>query len=170
VGSNSFVCGTLLSQFLGIKPSTPAYRGTGPAMNDLVGGQIDVLCDQATTAVPQIQAGTIKAYVVTSGERLASLPDVPSAKEAGAPDFTVTIWNGIYGPKGTPKEVIDKVNAAVGKFITDPAVVKRFADTGTVPFGPDMRSTDAHAKWLVAEFARYEKMFAAAGVKKQEAK
>jgi len=170
VGSNSFVCGTLLSQFLGIKPSMPAYRGTGPAMNDLVGGQIDVLCDQATTAVPQIQAGTIKAYVVTSGERLASLPNVPSAKEAGAPDFTVTIWNGMYGPKGTPKEVIDKVNAAIGKFVTDPTIIKRFADTGTVPFPASQRSIDAHAKWLVSEFTRYETMFKAAGVAKQEIK
>ena len=170
VGSNSFVCGTLLSQFLGVKPSMPAYRGTGPAMNDLVGGQIDVLCDQATTAVPQIQAGTIKAYVVTSSDRLASLPNVPSAKEADAPQFTVTIWNAVYGPKGTPKEVVDKVNAAVGKFITDPTIIKRFADTGTVPFPPEMRSIEAHAKWLVSEFARYDTMFKAAGVTKQEVK
>lgn len=170
VGSNSFVCATLLSQVLGIKPSMPAYRGTGPAMNDLVGGQIDVLCDQATTAVPQIQAGTIKAYAVTSSERLGSLKDVPSAKEAGLADFTVTIWNGMYGPKGVPQEVVDKVNAAIAKFVTDETIVKRFADTGTVPFAPDMRSPAAHAKWLVTEFERYEKMFGAAGVTKQEAK
>jgi tripartite-type tricarboxylate transporter receptor subunit TctC len=170
VGSNSFMCGLLLAQFLGTKPSTPAYRGTGPAMNDLVGGQIDVLCDQATTAVPQIQAGTIKAYLVTSNERLASLNSIPSAKEADAPGMVMTIWNGIYGPKGTPKEVIDKVNAAVGKFISDPAVIKRFADTGTVPFAADMRSPEAHGKWLTENFAMFDKLFTAAGVKKQEAK
>ena len=89
-------------------------------MIDLVAGQIDVLCDQATTAVPQIQGGTVKAYAVTSTERLDSIKDVPSAKEAGLPDFSVTIWNGLYAPKGVPKEVVDKVNAAVGKMVTDP--------------------------------------------------
>ena len=107
------------------------YRGTGPAMIDLVAGQIDVLCDQATTAVPQIQGGTVKAYAVTSTERLDSIKDVPSAKEAGLPEFSVTIWNGLYAPKGVPKEVVDKVNAAIGKMVTDPTVLERFAATGT---------------------------------------
>jgi tripartite-type tricarboxylate transporter receptor subunit TctC len=170
VGSNSFVCMTVLSQLLGVKFSTPAYRGTGPAMNDLVGGQIDVLCDQATTAVPQIKGGTVKAFAVTSPDRLASIPDVPSNKEAGVPDFNVTIWNGAYVPKGTPKEVVDKWNAALGKFVSDPDIVKRFADTGTVPFPPAMRSPAAHAKFLTEQFAFFEKMFKAAGVKPAEAK
>jgi tripartite-type tricarboxylate transporter receptor subunit TctC len=94
-------------------------------MNDLVGGQIDVLCDQATTAVPQIQGGTVKAYAVTSAQRLASLQDVPSNKEAGLPGLEVTIWNGAYAPKGTPKEVIDRWNAAIGKFVTDSSSASR---------------------------------------------
>jgi tripartite-type tricarboxylate transporter receptor subunit TctC len=170
VGSNSYVCATVLQQLIGVKLSMVAYRGTGPAMNDLVGGQIDVLCDQATTAVPQIQGGTVKAYAVTSGERLASLKDVPSNKEVGFPGFEVTIWNGAYAPKGTPKDIIDKWNAAIGKFVTDPVVVERFAATGTVPFPPNMRSTEAHSKHLAEQFAFYEKMFAAAGVRKEEAK
>ena len=170
VGSNSYVCATVLQQLIGTKLSMVAYRGTGPAMNDLVGGQIDVLCDQATTAVPQIQGGTVKAYAVTSGDRLGSLPNVPSNKEAGYPGFDVTIWNGAYAPKGTPKDVIEKWNAAIGKFVTDPVIVERFAQTGTVPFPADMRSPAAHAKFLDSQFAFYDKMFAAAGVKKEEAK
>ena len=121
VGSNSYICATLLQQQLGVKLAMVPYRGTGPAMIDLVAGQIDVLCDQATTAVPQIQGGTVKAYAVTSAERLDSIKDVPSAKEAGLPDFNVTIWNGLYAPKGVPKEVVDKVNAAIGKMVTDPS-------------------------------------------------
>jgi len=170
VGSNSYVCATVLQQQIGVKLAMVPYRGTGPAMNDLVGGQIDVLCDQATTAVPQIQAGTVKAYAVTSAQRLASLQDVPSNREAGLPGLEVTIWNGAYAPKGTPKEVIDKWNAAIGKFVTDPAIVERFAATGTVAFTPEMRSPAAHAKFLAEQFDFYAKMFAAANVKKEEVK
>ena len=170
VGSNSYICATLLKQLLEIRPAMVAYRGTGPAMNDLVGGQIDVLCDQATTAVPQIQAGTVRAYVVTSAERLPSINDVPSAKEAGLAEFNVTIWNGLYAPKGAPAEVVQKVNAALAKVLTDPVVLERFAATGTMPFPADMRSPEAHAKFIAGEFDRFARMFTATGVEKVEAK
>ena len=170
VGSNSYICSTLLQQLLGVKLAMVPYRGTGPAMNDLVGGQIDALCDQATTAVPQIQAGTVKAYAVTSEDRLDSITDVPSAKEAGLPDFNVTIWNAVYAPKGVPKDVVDKVNGAIRKMVSDETVLSRFAATGTRPFPPDMLSPEAHAKFLTSEFARFEAMFKAVGIDKQEAK
>ena len=170
VGSNSFICASLLQQLLGVKPAMVAYRGTGPAMNDIVGGQIDVLCDQATTAVPQIVAGTVRAYVVTSAERLPSIQDVPSAAEAGLPNFNVTIWNGLYAPKGVPQEVVDKVNAAIGKMLTDPVILDRFAATGTRPFAADMRSPAAHAKFIAGEFDRYVVMFKAVGATPVEAK
>jgi tripartite-type tricarboxylate transporter receptor subunit TctC len=170
VGSNSYICATLLQQLLGVKLSMVPYRGTGPAMIDLVAGQIDVLCDQATTAVPQIQGGNVKAYAVTSTERLESIKNVPSAREAELPDFSVTIWNGLYAPKGVPKEVIEKVNAAIGKMVTDPTVLERFAATGTRPFPPEKRSPAEHAKHLNSEFRRFEAMFKAVGVTPQEAK
>jgi tripartite-type tricarboxylate transporter receptor subunit TctC len=170
VGSNSYVCATLLQQQIGVKLSMVPYRGTGPAMTDLVAGQIDVLCDQATTAVPQIEGGTVKAYVVTDAQRLASLKDVPSNVEAGLPGLKHIVFNAAYVPKGTPKEVIDKWNAAIGKFVSDPAVIERFAATGTVPFPPEMRSPAAHAKFLDEQFDFYAKLFAAANVKKEEAK
>jgi tripartite-type tricarboxylate transporter receptor subunit TctC len=170
VGSNSYVCATVLMQALGTKHAMVAYRGTGPAMNDLVGGQIDVLCDQATTAVPQIQSSTVKAYLVTSQQRLASLKDVPSYTEAGVPGMEVTIWNGLYAPKGTPPEILEKVHSALTKFLADPVIMERFTATGTVPFPSEMRSRQAHAEFLVGQFDFYAKMFAAAGIKKEEAK
>jgi tripartite-type tricarboxylate transporter receptor subunit TctC len=170
VGSNSFICATLLQQQLGVKLAMVPYRGTGPAMIDLVAGQIDVLCDQATTAVPQIQGGTVRAYAVTSSERLASIKDVPSAKEAGLPEFSVTIWTGLCAPKGVARVVSEKVNAAIGKMVTVPVVLERFAVTGTTAFPTEMRSPAAHTKHLHAEIARFAAMFKAVGVTPQETK
>jgi tripartite-type tricarboxylate transporter receptor subunit TctC len=170
VGANSYVCGMVLQQMIGTRLAMVAYRGTGPAMNDLVAGQIDVLCDQATTAVPQILGGTVKAYSLTSKDALASLPNVPTNVAAGFPQFDVTIWNGVYAPKGTPVEILDKWNAAINTFVTDPAIVERLAATGTVPFPPEMRTRAAHAQWLTAQFAFYEKLFSDLGIKKEDAK
>jgi tripartite-type tricarboxylate transporter receptor subunit TctC len=170
VGSNSYVCAVLLQQQIGVKLAMVPYTGTGPAMQDLVAGQIDLLCDQATTATPQILSATVKAYAVTSAERLAGLKDVPSNVEAGLPGLNYTIWNAAYAPKGTPKEIVDRWNEAIGKFVADPAIVERFAQTGTVPFPPEMRSPAAHAKFLDEQFDFFAKLFAEAGLKKEEAK
>jgi tripartite-type tricarboxylate transporter receptor subunit TctC len=170
VGSNSYMCAQLLMQVVGIKPALVPYRGTGPAMNDLVAGQIDVLCDQATTATPQILGGTIKPYAVTSAERLNALKDVPSYKEAGLNGFDMVIWNGIYAPKGTPREIVQVLHEAVQKFIDDPKIQERFAQTGTVPFSKEMRGMAAHQRFLVEEIARYKKLVGAAGLKPSEAK
>jgi tripartite-type tricarboxylate transporter receptor subunit TctC len=170
VGSNSYVCAVLLQQQVGVKLAMVPYTGTGPAMQDLVAGQIDLLCDQATTATQQILGGTVKAYTVTSAQRLPGLKDVPSNVEAGLPSLNYTIWNAAYAPKGTPKEVIDRWNAAIGKFVSDPAIVERFAATGTVPFPLEMRSVAAHTKWLEQQFDFFAKLFAAAGLKKEELK
>ena len=170
VGSNSYVCATLLQQQTGVKLAMVPYTGTGPAMQDLVAGQIDLLCDQATTATQQILGGTVKAYTVTAAQRLAGLKDVPSNVEAGLPSLDYTIWNAAYAPKGTPKEVIDRWNEAIGKFVTDPVTVERFAATGTVAFPPEMRSPAAHAKWLDQQFDFFAKLFAEVGLKKEEVK
>jgi tripartite-type tricarboxylate transporter receptor subunit TctC len=170
VGSNSYVCAVLLQQQTGVKLAMVPYTGTGPAMQDLVAGQIDLLCDQATTATSQILASTVKAYSVTSAQRLRGLKDVPSNVEAGMPSLNYTIWNAAYAPKGTPKAVIDRWNEAIGKFVSDPVIVDRFAATGTVPFPPEMRSVAAHAKFLDEQFDFFAKLFAEAGLKKEEAK
>lgn len=169
IGSNSYICASVLQNVVGVKLAMVPYRGTGPAMNDLVAGQIDVLCDQATTAVPQIQAGTVKAYSLTAATRLKGL-DVPSNVEAGVPNLESTVWNGAYAPKGTPKPILDKWNAALQKFVEDPAVVERFAATGTTPFPPAMRTREAHAKFLKEQIDFFEKLFSSIGVAKREIK
>ncbi|MGE8942834.1 tripartite tricarboxylate transporter substrate-binding protein [Leptospira interrogans] len=154
VGSNSHVCGLLMEKVLGKKFTFVAYRGTGPAMNDLVAGQIDVMCDQSTNAVPQVMGGTIKGYLVTDTERIPSIKDVPTASEAGYPDMTMTLWNAIYAPKGTPKEAIDKINSALRVALKDPAVIEKFATVGTTVFPENQWSTDAHHKLFLEELDR----------------
>jgi tripartite-type tricarboxylate transporter receptor subunit TctC len=139
-------------------------------MQDLVGGQIDLLCDQATTATNQVLEGTIKAYAVTAEQRLAALKNVPSNVEAGLPGLKHVIFNAAYAPKGTPKAVIDRWNEAIGKFVSDPKTIEWFEATGSVPFPPEMRSPAAHAKFLEEQFDFYAKLFAGAGVAKEEAK
>jgi tripartite-type tricarboxylate transporter receptor subunit TctC len=164
VGSNSHICGILLGQSLGFKPGFVAYRGTGPAMNDLVAGQVDLLCDQSTTAVPQIEGGTVLAHAVTSRERLDVLKNVPTAAEAGLPAFDLTIWHGLYAPKGTPKERIAILHGALQKALAEPAVVDRFKAVGTTTYGPDERSPEAHGKRFLADIDRIASLMKAAGV------
>jgi tripartite-type tricarboxylate transporter receptor subunit TctC len=123
IGSNAHLCSVLMSQAIGAKFTQVAYRGTGPAMNDLVGGVIDVLCDQSTTAVPQIQGGKIKAYAVTSPTRLDVLPATPTAKESGV-DLEMTIWHGLYAPKGTPADALTKLNAALAAALKEPVILE----------------------------------------------
>jgi tripartite-type tricarboxylate transporter receptor subunit TctC len=170
VGSNSYVCAMVLQREVGVKLAMVPYSGTGPAMQDLVAGQIDLLCDQATTATQQVLGGNVKAYAVASEQRLPGLKDVPSNVEAGLPGFKHIVFNAAYVPKGTPKGVIDRWNEAIGKFVSDPVIVERFAQTGTVPFPPEMRSVAAHAKFLEEQFEFYAKLFEEAGLKKEEAK
>jgi tripartite-type tricarboxylate transporter receptor subunit TctC len=164
VGSNSHLCNLLLQQTLGTKFTEAAYRGTGPAMNDLMAGQVDLLCDQSTTAVPQIQGGTIKAFAVTSKDRLDVIKDVPTMAEAGFPDFEFVIWHGLYAPKGTPKEAIETLNKALQVALDDPNVKARFADVGTKAFPAGERSPQAHRARLEKEVATWKDVVAKAGV------
>jgi tripartite-type tricarboxylate transporter receptor subunit TctC len=166
VGSNSHLCAVLMSQQLGAKFNQVAYRGTGPAMNDLVGGQIDILCDQSTSAIPQITGKSIRAYAVTSAQRLSVLPDVPTMAEAGA-KLDMTIWHGLYAPKGTPAAALDKLNAALRTAIKAPAVVEKFKAFGTSTFPESEMTREAHAKLFAAEVDKWATSLAAAGVKPQ---
>ncbi|MEN5083501.1 tripartite tricarboxylate transporter substrate-binding protein [Bosea sp. TWI1241] len=166
VGSNSHLCATLMSQALGVKFAQVAYRGTGPAMNDLVAGQVDVLCDQSTTAVPQIQGGKIRPYAVTSAERLDVLPDTPTSREAGIA-IDMTIWHGIYAPAGTPDATLDKLNKALSAALKEPSVLDRFKAVGTSAFPQGDWTRAAHAKRFADEVDKWAKTLAAAGVKPQ---
>jgi len=134
VGASSHMACLLFTSQLGIKPQLVPYRGTGPALNDLVGGHVDFFCEQVVSVAPAIKGGKIKAYAVSDDERSPALPDVPSAKEVGAPQYMFNIWSGIYAPKGTPKEVVDKLADALNKTLEDPETGKKLVTLGgTVP-------------------------------------
>lgn len=154
IGSSSHMACLLFTSAAGLKPTLVAYRGTGPAMNDLVGGHVDFFCEQAVSVAPQVSSGVIKAYGVSSAERLASLGSIPTAKEAGVA-YQMSIWAGMFAPKGTPKEAIDKLADALDKALDDPGVQKRLADLGgSVPPKAD-RSPAKFASFVQAEIARW---------------
>ena len=163
VGSISHVVGTVFNAQNDLKPALVAYRGTGPALNDLVAGKIDFMIDQALNNIPQIQAGTIKSYAVTSPARLDVIKDVPTTKEAGMPDFTPNAWNAMVAPKGLPGPVRDKLVAALNKALDDPAIQKRYADLGsTAPQGAD-QGPAALQKLVETDMARLTPILKAAG-------
>ena len=162
IGSNAHLCGVLLQGALGAKVTEVAYRGTGPAMNDLMGGQVDLLCDQSTNAVPQIQAGTVRAYAVTSSTRLDVLGDVPTMREAGLPGFEFVIWHGLYAPRGTPPAVLDALGRALRTALADATIKARFAGVGTQVFPAEEQSPAAHRARFESEVATWRKLLAAA--------
>ncbi|HEX9395942.1 MAG TPA: tripartite tricarboxylate transporter substrate-binding protein [Burkholderiales bacterium] len=133
IGSASYLCGLLLMNAMQADFTTVPYKGTGPAMNDLVGGQTDFMCDQTTNTVPQIRSGNVKVYGVTTAARNPSLPDVPTLQEQGLAGFNLVVWNGLYAPKGTPKPALDKLVAALQGAVQDGAFRGRLADLGAEP-------------------------------------
>jgi tripartite-type tricarboxylate transporter receptor subunit TctC len=157
-GSVSFTTCALLNSILGAKPTRVAYRGTGPALNDLVAGQVDYMCDQIVNLVPQIEAGTIKAYAVALPERSPALPDVPTTKEAGLPDYQVSAWNAIFAPKGTSKEIVQKLSDALLKAIADPGTSKRLLDLGGDLSNKEARTPEGLRKLVESEVARWNKV------------
>ncbi|MER8417345.1 tripartite tricarboxylate transporter substrate-binding protein [Mesorhizobium sp. M1329] len=163
IGAASHLCGMLFMSAIGTPLVTVPYKGTGPAMTDLLGGQVDIMCDQTTNTTKQIQGGTIKAYAVTSPQRLDVLPDVPTTIEAGLPQVQVGIWHGIYAPKGTPAEITERLSKSLQVALKDQNVVARFAELGTKP-SPEADATPAALKAkLESEIARWKPIIEAAG-------
>lgn len=163
VGSTSHMAGVVFNAQLGVKPALVAYRGTGPAMNDLVGGQFDYMIDQSLNVIPQVKAGTIKGFAIAAPERLASLPDVPTTKEAGI-DFLFSGWNAFVGPKGLPPAVRQKLVDATNKALDDPAIVARLAELGSTPPKADERGPAGLQKLVESEVARLTPILKAAGI------
>src|SRR6187399_1276383 len=155
VGSVSFTTCLLLDSIMKVKPTTIPFNGTGPSMNALVGGQVDYMCDQIVNAVPQINGGTIKAYAVATPERNPSLPNVPTTAEAGLPAFQAQAWNAIFAPKGTPADVVAKLNAAVVKALDDEGVRKRLLDLGSVIPAAADRTPAALGTLVKSEIAKW---------------
>ena len=167
VGSTPHLSCLLLASLTGLKVSQVPYRGSGPAMNDLVAGQIDSMCDLAPTVVPQIQAGTIRGLLVGLPERALTTPDVPTAREAGVPDYLFSGWNAIFTPKGTAKEAVDKLSGALLAALNDPAVRKRIEDLGSVPAKPAEATPDALRKLVASDVDKWKRVIAEAGVEAQ---
>ncbi len=164
-GAVSQLCSLLFMHQTGVTLTTVPYKGAGPAMNDLMGGQVDLLCDQTTQTVPVIQDGKrAKVFGVTTPQRLSSLPNIPTLDEQGLKGFDVKVWHGMYAPKGTPKEVIDKLNKALNAALVDPNVKKRIAELSSDLATPEMATPASLQKHLTEEVARWGKVIKAAGV------
>ncbi|MCJ8508916.1 tripartite tricarboxylate transporter substrate binding protein BugD [Rhizobium lemnae] len=163
IGAASHLCGMMFMSAIQTPLVTVPYKGTGPAMTDLLGGQVDIMCDQTTNTTKQIQGGTIKAYAVTSPKRLDVLKDVPTAVEAGLAGFEVGIWHGVYTPKGTPAAVNERLSKALKVALKDPNVAARFAELGTVPSSEADATPAALKAKLESEIARWQPVIKAAG-------
>jgi tripartite-type tricarboxylate transporter receptor subunit TctC len=167
IGAASQLCGLLFMEAIGTKVTEVPYQGTGPALTDLVGGQVDFMCDQTTNTTEQIKAGAVKAYAITSPERNPALPDVPTTAEGGLPNLDVSIWHGLYVPKGTPEPIVAKLNEALKAALADETVKQRFAELGTTTVSPDLATPEAHRERLQSQTALWKKVFEAAGVQPQ---
>jgi tripartite-type tricarboxylate transporter receptor subunit TctC len=146
-----------------VKPTAVPFTGTGPAMNALVGGQVDYMCDQIVNVVSQVQGGTIKAYAIGTAERNPALPDVPTTKEAGLPEFQASAWNALFAPKATPQPIVDKLADALDKALDDEATRKRLLELGSDLPGKERRGPTALAELVKSEIARWTPIIKAAG-------
>jgi tripartite-type tricarboxylate transporter receptor subunit TctC len=164
LGAASHLCGMLFMSAIQTDVTTVPYNGTAPAMNDLLGGQVDFMCDQTTNTTTQIRAEKIKVYGVTSLKRLPSLPNVPTMDEAGLKGFEVSIWHALYGPNGTPKPVVESLTKALQTALKDATVKQRFADLGSEPVAENRATPEAHRALLKAEIDKWGPIIKKVGV------
>jgi tripartite-type tricarboxylate transporter receptor subunit TctC len=165
VGSASHFSGVYFQNLIGTPLNFVPYRGTGPALQDLVAGQIDMIVDQASNSLAQVQAGKIRAYAITANKRLAAASDIPTVDEAGLPGFYISLWNGLWAPKGTPKEIIARLNAAVVEALSDPAVRQRLADVGLDVPPREQQSPEGLAAHQKAEIDKWWPIIKAANIR-----
>lgn len=164
IGAASHLCGMLFMQAVDAPIVTVPYKGTGPAMTELLGGQIDIMCDQTTNTTEQIKGGTIKGYAVTSPARLDIFPDLPTVAEAGFANMEVSVWHGLYAPKGTPAEVVDRLTVALQAALADPGIAEKLGELGTAPSAAADATPAALKAKLEAEIGRWKPVIEAAGV------
>lgn len=163
VGSAAHLCSLLLMSAAGVQVTNIPYQGSSQSLRDIVARQIDIGCDQTTNTSSQIKSGQVKVFAVTTMSRLKSMADVPTADEAGLKAFEISVWHGLYAPKGTPEEILKKVNEALARALKDPLVIARFADLGTEPVAEERKSREVHRAFLNAEVARWRPIIEAAG-------
>jgi tripartite-type tricarboxylate transporter receptor subunit TctC len=165
-GSASHLCGMLFQSTLKVDMVSVPYKGTAPAMTDLIGGQIDLMCDQTTTTIPQVEGKKVKSYAVTTPTRLTSpvLKDMPTMQEAGLKDFTVTIWQGLYAPRGTPAAVLKKLNDALKAAVKDPEFIRKQEAGGASVITDNRVEPAVHKAFVLAEVAKWAPVIKAGGV------
>lgn len=165
LGAASHLCGLLFQQQLGTEMTTIAYKGTGPAMTDLLGGQVDIMCDQTTNTTPQIAGGKVKAYAVTTMQpvKTPALANLPTLDSQGLKGFNVSVWHGLYAPKGTPAAALKTLNEALRKSLQDPEFVGRMEALGAVIVNDDRLTPEGHKKFVAAEIDKWGKAIKAAG-------
>jgi tripartite-type tricarboxylate transporter receptor subunit TctC len=164
LGAVSHLCGMLFQQALGVDLTTVPFSGTAPAMNALLGGQVDLLCDQTTQTTQHIKAGTVRMYGVTTKQRIRALPDAPTLNESGLKDFEVVVWHGVYAPRGTPAAVTEKVGAAIRASLKDPAFTARMADLGAEIVPESKQTPEGLRSWLQSEINKWGPVIRSAGV------
>jgi tripartite-type tricarboxylate transporter receptor subunit TctC len=165
IGAASHLCGLLFQHAAGVKLQEVPYQGTGPALTDLVGGQVDFMCDQTTNTSGQISAGKIKAYAVTTPQRVKSLPNLPTTTEAGLPQLQVSVWHGLYVPAGTAPAIVTKLSEALKKALANQGVIDQMAKLGTAPVSAENATPQAHRAHLDEQLKTWAKVIADAGVK-----
>ena len=163
IGAASHLCGLLLMKAVDAPMTTVPFRGTGPAIQEILSGRIDLMCDQTTNTTEQINAGALKVFSVTTEARIPALPNVPTSAEAGLPAFQVSVWHGLYAPKGTPAAVTQRLSQALQVALRDPKLVARFADLGTVPVPQAQATPDAHRAFWMADIAKWRPIIQGAG-------
>ncbi len=164
IGAASHLCGLLFQEAIGQKLTEVPYEGTGPALTDLVGGQVDIMCDQTTNTTGQIQAGEIKAYAVTTPERVESLPDLPTTEEAGLENLQVGVWHGLYVPVETPDEIVQKLSDALKVALADQNVIDELAKLGSTPSSEEDATPEAHTQRLEEQIDLWRPIIEEAGV------
>jgi tripartite-type tricarboxylate transporter receptor subunit TctC len=164
VGAASHLCGMLFMTALQTDLTTVPYKGTGPAMTDLIGGQVDFMCDQTTNTTAQIKGGKVKGYGVTTKTKVSSLPELPTIESQGLPGFEVAVWHGLWAPHGTPKAALDKLTVALQKALMDPALVAKFAELGTEPVAQNRATQAALGAHLKSEIAKWAPIIKKAGI------
>jgi tripartite-type tricarboxylate transporter receptor subunit TctC len=164
IGAASHLCGMLFMNAIDTAVTTVPYKGTGPAMTDILAGEVDFMCDQSTNTTGQIKGGEVKVFAVTTPERLGNLPDVPTTAEAGLPNFQVGVWHGLYAPAGTPDAVVEKLSKALQTALADKTVIERFAELGTAPVALDQATPAAHKTYLADQIALWKPIIEKAGV------
>jgi tripartite-type tricarboxylate transporter receptor subunit TctC len=163
IGAASHLCGLLLMKTVDTAMTTVPFRGTGPAMQEILSGRVDLMCDQTTNTTEQIKAGEVKAFAVTTEGRVPALPDLPTSTEGGLAGFQVTVWHGLYAPKGTPAEVTARLSRALQTALKEQRLVARFAELGTAPVAQEMATPESHRRFWQADIAKWRPIIQGAG-------